>query len=335
MKKLFNNEQENFIVNNYEIMKYSEIADYLGNGITAQQINGWLHNNGYKKSNRFLFSENEKKYIENNYLNKTYASIANHIGYTEKQVRHYINHYLDKKNREFDDRYFQYIDTPTKAYWIGYIYADGYITQNKEQRMFEFGMQLQKLDRKVLEDLNNELGGVHTITESHFEGVIYHNKNKSITDSVRLRVYSKNIVNDLISHNILPNKTYQPEYPIIEKYFLDFLRGYIDGDGCIYINKKKYLTIHITSFNQYVLKYISEKLFDKYNLHSYVYKENDRKYRFFIHGCQAAKLLDLLYYNKNVQKLDRKYQKYLLLKQEGSPYKKLYGNKSGKIGEAV
>ena len=59
--------------------------------------------------------------------------------------------------------------------------------------------------------------------------------------------------------------------------------------------------------------YIKDKL-SLYEIKSYVYKEKENKYRLYINYKNAIKLLDMIYYDSNVQKLDRKYQKYLLLK---------------------
>ena len=95
---------------------------------------------------------------------------------------------------------------------------------------------------------------------------------------------------------------------------MDFLRGYIDGDGCIYINDKNKVVVHITCGTSDVLYYISNKLLNEYDVNSKVYKEKDNKYRINFNNENSIKLLDLIYYDKNVQKLNRKYEKYLLLK---------------------
>lgn len=317
MKKLFSEKQEQYIKDHFQTMSYKDIAKNLGDNFTSTQICGWIHNNGLKKEWRSIFSKEDQKYIERNYKKMLYKEIADYLHYTEKQIRHYVEHYLDKKNRIFNDRYFQYIDTPTKAYWLGYIFADGCV-QAKEYGgdTYEFSMNLQKRDRMVLEDLNEDIGGVHNISEYHKECYILDNPNISIVDMATLRVYSKNIVLDLISHNIFPNKTYKTIYPIVDKsLFIDFLRGYIDGDGCIYVNEKRnnYPTIHITSFGDEVLKYLSEKIKEYYNLHSVVYEETPRKHRLYLWGENAYKLMQLMYYDDNIQKLNRKYEKFLLL----------------------
>lgn len=72
--------------------------------------------------------------------------------------------------------------------------------------------------------------------------------------------------------------------------------------------------LHITSANKNVLLYIQNKIFNEYNIISHIYSEFETKNRIVFCGSNAKKLLDLLYYEDNVQKLDRKYKKYLLLK---------------------
>lgn len=167
MKKLFTNEQIDFILTHYENMKYKDIAIYLY--CKPEQIAGWLSNNGYKKSKRSIFSENDVSYIKQNYKTMKYKQIADILGFSERQIRHYVEHYCDNKNRKFNKRYFQFIDTPTKAYFLEYIYADGYVCSNVERNSYEFGMQLQLCDIKVLQDLNFELGNVHNISIEHSE----------------------------------------------------------------------------------------------------------------------------------------------------------------------
>lgn len=315
MKKLFNKEQEEFIVSNYLTMKYKDIAQCLGD-YTPLQITGWLNNNGYKKGHKSIFSDYDKKYMRENYLCMPYKQIANHIGFTERQVRSWINNNCDLKNRKFNDKYFSSIDTHNKAYWIGFIYADGYVIKNDISRNYELGIELQARDVKLLEDFNNELGGSHAIKYMHKEKYICDNPLPSKTNSVVLRIYSKQIVSDLINCNVIRNKTKFSIFPIVEDHlFFDFLRGYIDGDGCIYVNKHKISAsqVHVTSAHREVLDYIRNKL-SEYNIKSYVYKETDAKYRIYINYKDAINLLDLIYYDDNVQKLDRKYKKYLLLK---------------------
>ena len=261
-------------------------------------------------------SDEQAKFVLENYKTMKYKDIAAKLGFTEKQIRSWVSNHAEKKIRVFNSRYFQNIDTPTKAYWLGFIYADGWVSINEKRRTYELGIELCASDVQQLLDLNNELGGVHLISRKHKECVIYNNKVTSITDIVKLRIYSKPLVQDLIDAGILENKTLKSGFPIVEdSLFMDFLRGYIDGDGCIYVkeNKPSGSQVHITSAHNEILNYIRDKLAEV-GIPSYVYSETDKKYRIYINGKYALKLLDMIYYDDNSQKLKRKYQKYLTLK---------------------
>lgn len=337
--KIFNEEQMNFIKDNYMSMTNRQLAAALGEKYNSDQIMRFLgHNkmNRGRKPPRF-FTNEEKQYIKDHYLYQTYEEVGEAIHATKSEVTSYVNKHLGHKNIKFNDRYFQYIDTPTKAYWLGFIYADGYVIQN-QNGCSEFGIKLQARDHKVLEDINNELGGQHSIKYSHFEGYVNSYKSKTISDMANLRVYSKNLVSDLISHNIKQNKSTLPYYPIVEdKYFFDFLRGYIDGDGYmsdgIVTGNKSYstLVLGIVSSHREVFDYINEQIKVRYNIEGGI---SYHKGSYEIRWCtkNAMKLLDMIYYSDNVQFLQRKYDKYKAIKAAISEHEM---KKSGNIGEGL
>lgn len=204
-----------------------------------------------------IFTKEQIEYLKENYDKESYREIGNKFGFTERQIRGKINGMGLSKTRKFNDRYFECIDNGNKAYWLGFIYADGYIIKNEKLSNYELGIELNINDRKTLEDFNEELGDVHYIYEKHnhksFNGYEYD------TDSCVIRIYSKNLVNDLINLNVLPNKTYEKSYPICENYFFDFIRGFLDGDGCIYYQQKN-LYVKFTNSNYDFLLYLQEIL---------------------------------------------------------------------------
>ena len=313
MKGLFSEEQKEFIISNFQTTPYKEIGERLG-GYSAAQIAGWLSNNGYKKDNRSIFSKEDIKFIRSNYLSMTYAEIGKVLGYSDLQIKGWVNHNCDKKLRTFNNSYFSKIDSANKAYWVGFIFADGALRFSNESRNYELGIELNRCDEKLLVDFNNELGGVHKITYRHREKYICGHKTKSVSDTACLRIYSKQIVEDLIKIGVVPNKTNDTIFPVIEDYFFDFLRGYIDGDGCIHIAEKNfYPQVKTVSAFPEVFQYLKDKL-DSIEIKSGIYKENDRKYQFHLSGKHASNLLDLIYYDEAIQKLQRKYEKYILLK---------------------
>lgn len=255
-----------------------------------------------------IFNKEQIDYLKNNYDKKTYKELANDLGFTERQVRGKINNMGLSKLRKFDNKYFEVIDNCEKAYWLGFLYADGYIINNKSNRNYELGIELNIKDIQVLKDFNKALGNVHKIQEKYNEKEF--NGYKYNTHSCILRVYSKHIVDDLIKLNILPNKTYKKEYPKCDKYFYDFLRGFLDGDGSIY-KSKNVLYVKFTNSNYNFLKYIKNTVENNIKINMSIYKENDNKYNLCVTKKEdCKKLLEKLYEDKNCQKLNRKYELY-------------------------
>lgn len=254
--------------------------------------------------------------MRDNFMVMQYKDIAKELGgFTERQVRAWINHNCYRKIRSFNDSYFDNISTPNQAYWLGFIYADGAVMCNAETRNYELQIELNSIDKYILEEFNQELGGKHKIkdrTRTHF---ICNNKKPTTSSMSSLRVYSKRIVEDLIKHNVIPNKTLHNNFPIVSnELFWDFLRGYFDGDGCLYVNYESPKTksaIHITSAHREVLDYLHNILESEYDIDSRIYQETERKYRIMIFTHEnIMKFLNGIYYSVDITKLNRKYEKY-------------------------
>lgn len=304
---------EGFIRDNYITMTQKEIANSLGDGVTANDVQYWLRkNNLWKQKN--MFSKDAIDFMVNNYKTMEYSEIADYLNLIERQVRGKINNMGLSKTRKFDKYYFHNIDSATKAYILGFIYADGYVVKNVATRNYEFAMQLQSEDKYILEKINDELGGVHHISHINPKEKIIDGHKTISGHQDYLRVYSKDIVDDLISHGIVPDKTHNYEIPIFpQEYFFDFLRGYIAGDGCYY-NSGKNVYMHITCACSYVLEWI-QQILQSYEINTYIKKEKELKYRLYCTNTNDMKtLMNLLYYDGCALYLYRKYDKikYLL-----------------------
>lgn len=245
-----------------------------------------------------------------------YKDIAHELGdFTELQVKGWINNHCPKKLRTFNDSYFNNITTSNQAYWLGFIFADGSIVCNPKTRNYELTIELNCRDRYILEIFNKELGEKHQIIDRIRTDFICNYKHETKRTTSRIRIYSKRIVEDLINNNVVPNKTYRPEFPIVsDDLFWDFVRGYFDGDGCVYVNHEKPITkssVHFTSAREEVLKYLQSRFKNDYKIDSKIYQESDRKYRLMIITYDnIIKFLENIYYSDDITMLNRKYEKY-------------------------
>lgn len=262
-----------------------------------------------------VFSDIELEYIKNNYKQKTYKQITeelntfNKIKKTPKQVRTKAAVMgLSKTIHSYNRKYFKNINTSEKAYWLGFIYADGYVARHKQsdgRSSSELGIELNAVDREHLAKFEECINGSDNISsriskDRYIDGVFV----KGGVEMAVIRLFSSEMVQDLMKHNVVPNKTYRHEFPIVDnEYFYDFLRGYIDGDGCLYYSKEK-LCINATCSNHDFLLYLSNKLDDD-GIGTSIYKEKEYKYRLNFHGDSKV-IVDKLYGNSNLY-LKRKY----------------------------
>jgi hypothetical protein len=199
---------------------------------------------------------------------------------------------------KLNEKYFENIDTPNKAYVLGFIYADGGVYKNN------LSIGLNEKDYEILRFIKNEL---------EYGGSIKTRNNVCI-----LTITSKKIVNDLKSLGVIENKTYLSKtLPNFDnRLFPHFLRGFFDGDGSIYSNtyknRREEFTISFSS-NSFILSEIKEKL-NKYNITSckirYRRKESIYSGQLEIRGSEnIKKMYDLLFYNEYFC-LQRKYDRF-------------------------
>lgn len=114
------------------------------------------------------------------------------------------------------------------AYVLGFIFADGNITCTKRDTWF---LSIQITDKEILEKIKKEMRSSHTISERKKI-----DKNKQL---YRLQIGSKDMCEDLMSLGITEKKSKIMKFPKIpQKYLSDFIRGYFDGDGGVWIGLK-------------------------------------------------------------------------------------------------
>ncbi|MCF7833662.1 MAG: hypothetical protein K9L98_00810 [Candidatus Pacebacteria bacterium] len=144
------------------------------------------------------------------------------------------------------------------AYILGFLFADGNIICNKRGSWF---FSIQITDKDILYKMKTVMGSEHKISRRK--------KVKCCKSLYRLQIGSKEMCQDLIKLGLTERKSKKMILPSIPKvYFGDFLRGYFDGDGGVwvgYINKnrnKKTFAImtYFTSGSLIFLNKLKEKL---------------------------------------------------------------------------
>lgn len=114
------------------------------------------------------------------------------------------------------------------SYILGFIVADGSISKRRG-RKDSYLMNITNKEREHLENISNAMSSRYKIgsKRSGYTGK---------KDCYYIQVSNKEICKDLINLGIIPRKTYnlEPIY-VPDNYFSDFVRGFFDGDGSVYL----------------------------------------------------------------------------------------------------
>lgn len=206
--------------------------------------------------------------------------------------------------------YFNVIDTPEKAYWLGFIYADGYVQIRKDKSKI-FGIALSTKDKLHLELLNDTLSSTYEVKEYEAsEGNSYGTERYC-----RLQIFGEEIFDNMVKHGVVPNKTEIVKPPKInKKLYSHFIRGYIDGDGCITSSSNEFAVKILGTVE--LLDFIKEFIESRNiaTIHQY-YKRRptDNVESIELAGnYQVKAFLDLIYKDSTVH-LNRKHEKYIEL----------------------
>ena len=201
--------------------------------------------------------------------------------------------------------FFKKIDSPEKAYFLGWVYADG---TNSGQGVC---IRLQEEDADVLKKLNKLINSNKPLIL-----VDYSKTHPNWKKQYSLSLYSKKIAQDLEQIGCVKNKSNKnisfPEIPKELKRF--FIRGFFEGDGCLYINPKTNIAQFYICGTEKLLKEIKETLIEGANCSNPELikdKNSKRTYKLRYGGNrQITKILDWIYSGKQNLNLKRKYKKY-------------------------
>lgn len=251
--------------------------------------------------------ECEIQFLKDNYKTMTYQEIADKLNRTKSAVDLKINRLGLKKSKYiYNHSFFNIINTQAKAYWLGFIYADGCVSHDTRTDSFELSIKLQEKDYEHLKKFNKDLNG--NVPVSFYSKTLNYKNQDREYGQCQIRLYSKEMVLDLISCGVVPNKSNSYTFPIIkdENLIPHFIRGYFDGDGCIYLNKKKKLPdVNFTSNNLDFLLWLRKELY-KNNINSYHCQERENTHRLYVRGMKNCdKFFNYIYKDATIY-LDRK-----------------------------
>lgn len=209
---------------------------------------------------------------------------------------------IANKRYTVNEKYFEIIDNEEKSYWLGFLYADGYV-RLKNGRSGELRLKLQRNDKEHIELFKYCLLSTHKIIDIvsnvKIDDKVYESECSSVS------IYNTKLVNDLINIGCTNNKTFTIKFPKIDENLIrHFIRGYFDGDGCIDKNGK--VSIISASFD--FLDDVN-KILNKQNINLNINKVDNHFVLAFRDKNKVKKFYNYLYDNSNIY-LKRKQIKF-------------------------
>lgn len=216
-----------------------------------------------------------------------------------------------KKRRELYHAYeiknnMEVIDSEIKAYILGLWLSDGWVTDD------EICIKIHKDDIQLVEKIRDFFCPEIPI--------------KEIKNTISFRLSSKELVSQFNSYGCVKNKTYSDMHiPNIPKNLIrHFIRGYFDGDGTIFMDRKYYKS-NICSICKNFLKELQDILTEN-NIESRINVEKRSNkimkipqgkstnckdmYRLYVSKqTEIIKFKDFMYRNSTIY-LQRKYNKF-------------------------
>lgn len=254
------------------------------------------------------WTEEQVAYIIDKYINENYTlkQLGSEFGCSYVTIRNLLNkhHIQSRGNKQGYPRnefYFNKIDTPEKAYWLGFLYADGCVHSHN------YEVSINITDKEHVEKFKKAIGAInHRITET------MDSRWKNAKILYQLSIKDKQLHNDLIKWGCIPQKSLQlNSFPNIPRdYVSHFIRGYFDGDGSLhYLQGTNNFRISFLGTPEFLKEIQKETQTTQISLakgtgQAYVLQIAGRK--------QVVRILEYLYQDSEEKtRLDRKYKKYL------------------------
>lgn len=223
---------------------------------------------------------------------------------------------MPRKKSFIDYKLFEKIDNPIVSYFLGFLWADGWV--NKREKINTFLIKIKTDDSIYLKELLPKIGNFNIRDYSSFDKRFNKSFNHTIFECSEKDVKKFLVENDyLIKSEESPKKIFSKIPSELKKYFL---RGLFDGDGNFYFNLKNglyHFYLH-GSLNQNFD--CLEDYLNSLNIPNKITRKKSKKgnysYLRIVGKSNVIKLGDTIYENYDNDKIgfNRKYIKFLKIK---------------------
>lgn len=275
-KIIFNDEE---FVENYKRLKSSRKMAKLY-GCDKKTITTHAKEINYDYSVPLLLTFEQEQEILSNYNIYSSTYLAKEYGVSRSTIlKIWMN--SDKRGKlhrhyPLDETYFDVIDSKDKAYFLGFMSADGNVYSSEHyagDRQNRFSITLKNDDEYILELFKKYLKTTKPLSHITKKNKYY------VSTHARLELSSNKIVEALTMYNIVPRKSYPFEIcQLDDEYMSHYLRGYFDGDGSITFRMPLSRTIVAYSGFVHNLEKIQEYLRKSHGIDMHISVSTSKQY---------------------------------------------------------
>lgn len=257
--------------------------------IPLTTLSHWINNSTSKKVGR-VPEDLKEKIIKEYESGLNTIELAKKYSLIENTVNSIIKRIARKRgvtNLIGNEQFFDVIDTERKAYYLGWLMADGNVSIHNNQYSIKIHINVD--DRELIDNFVKDIDSKNSVIERK------QNKNGKYYYSVYLSLTSRHMVESLMLLGVVPNKTGKEIIPNIDSSLKrHFIRGFFDGDGTIYTTSgytkvgfisSEFMLMQIKEVlnwsssvvnchgTKVVRQLVSSKKVDVINLYNYMYED--------------------------------------------------------------
>lgn len=244
------------------------------------------------------FYDNQEKFIADMYdRGFSTCELSEMYGGDPASIYRFIQKYTDTRDlsecKGIDKNYFKEIDSPIKAYILGFLYSDGCLSI-KKNGLKQVILDQRKEEEVLLTNILHEIKPTGNVIKSGHD------------DMVRIAIQDNDLCADLERYGIVEHKGTTAKFDSIlefvpDKYVKDVIRGVFEGDGHIGLMHNKDGRINDARFNiagtYDTCRRIQLYLMDKLGLNEVKIQHHVNKCYHMTYGgrLQVTKIIDWLY----------------------------------------
>lgn len=323
MNDIFTQEQIDEIIEMYLnnipvdtiIDKFNTTEHYVRCVLKENQIDRQYNKFSDELNSRLIYLYDELKYVQSKIC---YDLLVSEMGIKKILKRNGIEKRTPSEcNQKYsrNSNYFDCIDSENKAYFLGLLFADG--NNYYKEHKFAITLSLQECDGYLVQKFKEEL---------QYEGHVHFDElklqNPNYQNQYRIVINDEHMSKQLESLGVVNHKSLILQFPdyLDEKYLRHFCRGYFDGDGGVFYNKRfNKLSTSTTSTYEFVSA-LHDILLEKLDCHSSIHypKQSYGKNTYILNTSatrSSLKYLSWIYDDCEI-KMERKYNLYLSIKEK-------------------